>query len=98
MDLLCRLRWLDFWTDLLIWLSSCVFQYLEYCDNVLVLEDGEVQEAGDHKALMNANGRYAQLISNYQMEQSEVKKKKSYSTNLACTVALLFLTCFTIVV
>uniref|UniRef100_A0A8C2ZTD2 ATP binding cassette subfamily C member 12 n=1 Tax=Cyclopterus lumpus TaxID=8103 RepID=A0A8C2ZTD2_CYCLU len=49
-------------------------QYLEFCDDVMLLDDGEVQEAGNHQALMKANGRYAKLISNYQMEQSEVKK------------------------
>uniref|UniRef100_A0A8C4GXV0 ATP-binding cassette, sub-family C (CFTR/MRP), member 12 n=1 Tax=Dicentrarchus labrax TaxID=13489 RepID=A0A8C4GXV0_DICLA len=37
-------------------------QYLEFCDDILVLEDGEVREAGDHQALMKTNGRYAQLI------------------------------------
>uniref|UniRef100_A0A8D0A9P8 ATP-binding cassette, sub-family C (CFTR/MRP), member 12 n=1 Tax=Sander lucioperca TaxID=283035 RepID=A0A8D0A9P8_SANLU len=46
-------------------------QYLEYCDDILVLEDGEVLEAGNHRTLMKADGRYAQLISNYQMEQSQ---------------------------
>ncbi|XP_056268747.1 ATP-binding cassette sub-family C member 12-like [Pseudoliparis swirei] len=52
-------------------------QYLEFCDDVMLLDDGEVQEAGHHKALMKANGRYAKLISNYQMEQSKVKKQQS---------------------
>uniref|UniRef100_A0A7N8X9C8 ATP-binding cassette, sub-family C (CFTR/MRP), member 12 n=1 Tax=Mastacembelus armatus TaxID=205130 RepID=A0A7N8X9C8_9TELE len=46
-------------------------QYLEFCDDILVLEDGEIQEAGNHQALMKANGRYAQLISNYQLEHAE---------------------------
>ncbi|XP_028258102.1 multidrug resistance-associated protein 9-like [Parambassis ranga] len=46
-------------------------QYLEFCDDILLLEDGEVREAGNHEALMKDNGRYAQLISNYQMEQSK---------------------------
>uniref|UniRef100_A0A8C2ZSC9 ATP binding cassette subfamily C member 12 n=1 Tax=Cyclopterus lumpus TaxID=8103 RepID=A0A8C2ZSC9_CYCLU len=46
-------------------------QYLEFCDDVMLLDDGEVQEAGNHQVLMKANGRYAKLISNYQMEQSE---------------------------
>uniref|UniRef100_A0A671TJZ5 ATP binding cassette subfamily C member 12 n=1 Tax=Sparus aurata TaxID=8175 RepID=A0A671TJZ5_SPAAU len=50
-------------------------QYLEFCDDILVLEDGEVLESGDHQALMKASGRYAQLISNYQMEQSKVKSQ-----------------------
>uniref|UniRef100_UPI0037E82233 ATP-binding cassette sub-family C member 12-like isoform X2 n=1 Tax=Semicossyphus pulcher TaxID=241346 RepID=UPI0037E82233 len=52
-------------------LTTHQLQYLEFCDDILVLDDGEVREAGDHKALMEANGRYAQLISNYQMEQSK---------------------------
>lgn len=56
---------------------TCVEQYLEFCDDVMLLDDGEVQEAGHHKALMKANGRYAKLISNYQMEQSKVKKQQS---------------------
>ncbi|XP_068170423.1 ATP-binding cassette sub-family C member 12 [Antennarius striatus] len=49
-------------------------QYLEFCDRILVLEDGKMLETGDHKALMKANGRYAQLISNYQLEQSETEE------------------------
>lgn len=52
-----------------------------------------MREAGDHKALMKANGRYAQLISNYQMEQSKVKKT-TYSTNLSAVLN----TCLTLVV
>uniref|UniRef100_A0A3B3UXY2 ATP-binding cassette sub-family C member 5 n=1 Tax=Poecilia latipinna TaxID=48699 RepID=A0A3B3UXY2_9TELE len=51
-------------------------QYLEFCDDILVLEEGEVREAGNHQALMKANGRYAQLISNYQMEQSEKEEEE----------------------
>uniref|UniRef100_UPI0037E705BF ATP-binding cassette sub-family C member 12-like n=1 Tax=Semicossyphus pulcher TaxID=241346 RepID=UPI0037E705BF len=54
-------------------LTTHQLQYLEFCDDILVLDDGEVREAGDHKALMDANGRYAQLISNYQMEQSKTQ-------------------------
>lgn len=65
---------------------ACVRQYLEFCDDILVLEDGEVREAGDHQALMKANGRYAQLISNYQTEQSKVKKQ----TTKLNAAALLF--------
>ncbi|XP_038134547.1 multidrug resistance-associated protein 9 [Cyprinodon tularosa] len=51
-------------------------QYLEFCDDILVLEDGEVREAGNHQALMKTNGRYAQLINNYQMEQSKMEKEE----------------------
>uniref|UniRef100_A0A669D7J0 ATP binding cassette subfamily C member 12 n=1 Tax=Oreochromis niloticus TaxID=8128 RepID=A0A669D7J0_ORENI len=51
-------------------------QYLEFCDDILVLEDGEIREAGNHETLMNASGRYAQLITNYQMEQSKVSNEE----------------------
>ncbi|XP_071390668.1 ATP-binding cassette sub-family C member 12 [Centroberyx affinis] len=51
-------------------------QYLEFCDDVLVLEDGEVQEAGSHQDLMKANGRYAQLITSYLMEQPKTQKEE----------------------
>ncbi|XP_044057052.1 ATP-binding cassette sub-family C member 12 isoform X2 [Siniperca chuatsi] len=51
-------------------------QYLEFCDDILVLEDGKVREAGSHQALMKANGRYTQLISNYQMEHSKTQKEE----------------------
>uniref|UniRef100_A0A4W6G179 ATP binding cassette subfamily C member 12 n=1 Tax=Lates calcarifer TaxID=8187 RepID=A0A4W6G179_LATCA len=56
-------------------------QYLEFCDDILVLEDGEVREAGNHQALMDASGRYAQLISNYQMEQSKVRLSQNHQYN-----------------
>ncbi|XP_067853674.1 ATP-binding cassette sub-family C member 12 [Heptranchias perlo] len=46
-------------------------QYLEYCDEVLLLEDGKINEKGKHEALMSQNGHYASLISNYQMNQSK---------------------------
>ncbi|KAM9817342.1 ATP-binding cassette sub-family C member 12-like [Neosynchiropus ocellatus] len=52
-------------------------QYLEFCDNILLLEDGQVREAGSHQALMKANGRYAQLTSNYKMEQSKTQVEQT---------------------
>ncbi|XP_062382896.1 ATP-binding cassette sub-family C member 12-like [Sardina pilchardus] len=48
-------------------------QYLEFCDDVLLLEDGEIKEAGTHTSLMSAQGRYAQLINNFQLEQMNEK-------------------------
>lgn len=70
--------------------SSCVFQYLEYCDNIVVLEDGEVREAGDHEALLKADGRYAQFISNYQMDHSNVKEQHmQYKPDRNCSSAVL---------
>ncbi|XP_026793420.3 ATP-binding cassette sub-family C member 12 isoform X1 [Pangasianodon hypophthalmus] len=55
-------------------------QYLEFCDEVLLLEDGKIKEAGTHRMLMNTKGRYAYLISNYQLEESnEVKDEAPVS-------------------
>ncbi|XP_054625875.1 ATP-binding cassette sub-family C member 12 isoform X3 [Dunckerocampus dactyliophorus] len=51
-------------------------QYLEFCDDILVLENGEVLESGNHQALMKANGRYAQLISGYQAERSKTQTEE----------------------
>uniref|UniRef100_A0A6Q2ZBV3 ATP-binding cassette, sub-family C (CFTR/MRP), member 12 n=1 Tax=Esox lucius TaxID=8010 RepID=A0A6Q2ZBV3_ESOLU len=51
-------------------------QYLEFCDEILVLESGNIQEAGQHKALMKAKGRYSQMIKNFQMEHSQVKAQE----------------------
>ncbi|GCC24840.1 ATP-binding cassette sub-family C member 12 isoform X1 [Chiloscyllium punctatum] len=44
-------------------------QYLEHCDEILLLEDGKIKEKGKHELLMNENGHYASLINNYQMNQ-----------------------------
>uniref|UniRef100_A0A8C4Y8S2 ATP-binding cassette sub-family C member 5 n=1 Tax=Gopherus evgoodei TaxID=1825980 RepID=A0A8C4Y8S2_9SAUR len=49
-------------------------QYLEFCDEVILLEDGEIYERGTHKDLMKEKGRYAQLIQNLYMEQAKVTK------------------------
>uniref|UniRef100_A0A667ZMP7 ATP-binding cassette, sub-family C (CFTR/MRP), member 12 n=1 Tax=Myripristis murdjan TaxID=586833 RepID=A0A667ZMP7_9TELE len=40
-------------------------QYLQFCDGVLVLEDGRVREAGTHQELMSAAGHYAELMSKH---------------------------------
>lgn len=44
----------------------------------MVLEDGTVREAGNHQTLMKLNGRYAQMISNYHMEQSKVRASQCF--------------------
>ncbi|XP_056881465.1 ATP-binding cassette sub-family C member 12 isoform X2 [Takifugu flavidus] len=50
-------------------------QFLEFCDDILVLEDGKVLEDGNHDNLIKAGGRYAQLISNYQMTEPQTKNQ-----------------------
>uniref|UniRef100_A0A7N8X1N9 ATP-binding cassette, sub-family C (CFTR/MRP), member 12 n=1 Tax=Mastacembelus armatus TaxID=205130 RepID=A0A7N8X1N9_9TELE len=64
-------------------------QYLEFCDDILVLEDGEIQEAGNHQALMKANGRYAQLISNYQKRANKNGSYVNYALILSNPVSSL---------
>ncbi|XP_030894477.1 multidrug resistance-associated protein 9 isoform X1 [Leptonychotes weddellii] len=39
-------------------------QFLESCDEVILLEDGEICEKGTHKELMEERGCYAKLIHN----------------------------------
>ncbi|XP_054426212.1 ATP-binding cassette sub-family C member 12-like [Pteronotus mesoamericanus] len=39
-------------------------QFLESCDEVILLEDGEICEKGTHKELMEGRGRYAKLVHN----------------------------------
>ncbi|XP_077569773.1 ATP-binding cassette sub-family C member 12-like [Stigmatopora nigra] len=51
-------------------------QYLEFCDDILVLENGQVLESGNHQALIMADGRYAQLIKGYKAEQAKSEKKE----------------------
>uniref|UniRef100_A0A671M1F4 ATP-binding cassette sub-family C member 5 n=1 Tax=Sinocyclocheilus anshuiensis TaxID=1608454 RepID=A0A671M1F4_9TELE len=51
-------------------------QYLEFCDEVLLLDNGEIKEAGTHSDLMKAKGRYAHLINNVQLEQSNTNPDK----------------------
>ncbi|KAI1889792.1 hypothetical protein AGOR_G00166580 [Albula goreensis] len=46
-------------------------QYLEFCDEIIVLENGEIKEMGTHNVLMESQGRYAQLIINFHSEHSD---------------------------
>ncbi|XP_077567763.1 ATP-binding cassette sub-family C member 12-like [Stigmatopora nigra] len=51
-------------------------QYLEFCHDILVLENGQVLELGNHRTLMRADGRYAQLITGYKAEQAKSGQNK----------------------
>ncbi|XP_077569451.1 ATP-binding cassette sub-family C member 12-like isoform X2 [Stigmatopora nigra] len=51
-------------------------QYLEFCHDILVLENGQVLESGNHRTLMRADGRYAQLITGYKAEQAKSGQNK----------------------
>uniref|UniRef100_A0AAR2LR34 ATP-binding cassette sub-family C member 5 n=1 Tax=Pygocentrus nattereri TaxID=42514 RepID=A0AAR2LR34_PYGNA len=73
-------------------------QYLEFCDEILLLENGEIKEAGTHRTLMKAKGRYAQLITNFQLEQSSVMNLPFIDSTLisayCINTGLLFADCF----
>uniref|UniRef100_A0A673KW28 ATP-binding cassette sub-family C member 5 n=1 Tax=Sinocyclocheilus rhinocerous TaxID=307959 RepID=A0A673KW28_9TELE len=56
-------------------------QYLEFCDQVLLLDNGELKEAGTHSDLMKAKGRYAHLINNFQLEQTFDISDEKHATN-----------------
>lgn len=47
-------------------------QFLESCDEVILLEDGEICEKGTHKELMEERGCYAKLIHNLRGLQFKV--------------------------
>lgn len=47
-------------------------QFLESCDEVILLEDGEICEKGTHQELMEKRGRYAKLVHNLRGLQFKV--------------------------
>lgn len=47
-------------------------QFLESCDEVILLEDGEICEKGTHRELMEKRGCYAKLVHNLQGLQFKV--------------------------
>lgn len=47
-------------------------QFLESCDEVILLGDGEICEKGTHRELMEERGRYAKLVHNLQGLQFKV--------------------------
>ncbi|KAL4642182.1 multidrug resistance-associated protein 9 isoform X1 [Arapaima gigas] len=49
-------------------------QYLEFCDEVILLNSGQIKEIGSHTELMKAGGHYAHLVNNYQKEKSHDSK------------------------
>ncbi|XP_039650096.1 multidrug resistance-associated protein 9-like [Perca fluviatilis] len=48
-------------------------QYLEFCDEVLVLKDGAVLETGSHVELMKAEGHYADIITTHLAEPATIE-------------------------
>ncbi|XP_074522437.1 ATP-binding cassette sub-family C member 12-like isoform X2 [Halichoeres trimaculatus] len=51
-------------------------QFMELCDEVLVLKDGMVLEKGSHMDLMKAEGHYAELINTHLKEKPQRDKSE----------------------
>ncbi|XP_046538302.1 ATP-binding cassette sub-family C member 11 isoform X3 [Equus quagga] len=47
-------------------------QYLEFCDEIILLEDGKICEKGIHSELIQKKGPYAQLIQKMPREATQV--------------------------
>ena len=47
-------------------------QYLEFCDQIILFEDGKICEKGIHSELMQKRGRYAQLIQKMHGKATQV--------------------------
>ncbi|XP_070761382.1 ATP-binding cassette sub-family C member 12-like [Enoplosus armatus] len=63
-------------------LVSHQLQYMEFCDEVLVLKDGMVLEAGSHLDLMRAEGHYAELVTKHLTKQTTPPKEERKKTEL----------------
>ncbi|XP_007946027.1 ATP-binding cassette sub-family C member 11 [Orycteropus afer afer] len=46
-------------------------QYLEFCDQIILLENGKICEAGTHNELVQKKGKYAQLIQKKNEETTQ---------------------------
>ncbi|XP_057568121.1 ATP-binding cassette sub-family C member 11 isoform X2 [Hippopotamus amphibius kiboko] len=46
-------------------------QYLEFCDQIILLEDGKICEKGIHSELIQKKGQYAQLIQKMHREATQ---------------------------
>ncbi|XP_070617726.1 ATP-binding cassette sub-family C member 12-like [Erythrolamprus reginae] len=58
-----------------ILLVSHQLQYLQFCDQIILMEDGKILESGTHTQLLKANGRYAQLFYNQRSEDAFILRK-----------------------
>ncbi|KAM3624713.1 uncharacterized protein V6R79_000573 [Siganus canaliculatus] len=61
-------------------------QFMEFCDEVLVLRDGAVVETGSHRDLMEAGGFYAELITKH-LTEPPAARPRSTTTQWTDTTA-----------
>ncbi|KAK9392721.1 multidrug resistance-associated protein 9-like [Crotalus adamanteus] len=62
-------------------LVSHQLQYLQFCDQIILLEDGEISESGTHAQLMKAKGHYAQLFYNQHAEDVVIADNQFLSSS-----------------
>ncbi|XP_061102942.1 ATP-binding cassette sub-family C member 12-like [Conger conger] len=63
-------------------LVSHQLQFLESCDEVMLLESGEIQGMGTHTSLVESNSQYADLFNNYKLELSRAKNEKDNKSQI----------------
>lgn len=69
----------SFFVCLLKTLFLLTLQYLEFCDQTILLEDGKICEKGIHSELIQKKGRYAQLIQKMHGEAIQVISNPPHS-------------------
>ncbi|XP_006872640.1 PREDICTED: ATP-binding cassette sub-family C member 11 [Chrysochloris asiatica] len=52
-------------------------QYLEFCDDIILLEDGKICEAGTHNELIQKKGQYARLLQKIHGEDTQNVKQET---------------------
>jgi len=66
--------------DIIIFIIAHRLNTIKYCDKILVLENSQIVEQGNHKILMQKNGIYKELYLNSIQESKERYKKNSLKT------------------
>lgn len=51
-------------------------QYLEECDSIILMKNGQIEEQGTHEELMKSNGEYAKLINTFVNKEEDENKNE----------------------